>query len=222
MEFPTVERFHRSSAIILALVCAAAPPLEAREFIGRNGKKIDAEIVSKTDSQVELELADGKKVTVPISSLSDADQLFVKVWESATDKKARLAGVNLADALEAKGYVPFAITLKDGAPVVSMQIDGKEAKFLIDHRNPQPILNQASVEKLGLTMKAAPGGGQVLGTINPKELGNGSATVKGVEFYVVALNQMPEGIDGLIGGAAFTDWEAFHDFAGAKVWLKGK
>lgn len=208
------------AGVVLALV--GLGPLEAREFVGKNGRKIEAEIVSKTDTDVELELADGKTVKVPIASLSAADQLFVKVWESPADKQARLAGVDLAETLEAKGYVPFSTEAKEVGLVLTVWIDGKEAKFLIDHRNPQPVLNQASVERLGLTMKPAQGGGQVLGTVNPTELGNGSATVKGVEFYVAALNGLPEGLDGLIGGACFTDWEALHDFAGSRIWLKGK
>jgi len=209
-------------ALGLVLVLATAAPVDAREFVGRNGRKIEAEIVSKTDTEVELEMADGKKVKIPIASLSSADQLFVKVWESPDDKKARLAGVDLGEALTAKGFVPFSTAMKEGSLVVSIWIDGKEAKFLIDHRNPKPILSQASVQRLGLAMKAVEGGGQILGTVTPAEIGNGSAGVKGVEFYVAALEGLPEDLDGLIGGQCFVDWEALHDFTGGKIWLKGK
>jgi hypothetical protein len=211
-----------SPILALTSLIAILSPLQAREFVGRNGKKIEAEIVSKNDKEVELKLADGKTLKVPLASLSDADQLFVKVWESPEDKKLRLATLDPAEILAAKGFVPFSTEMKEGNLIVTLQIDGKEAKFLVDHRNGQPVLHQPSVEKLGLTMKPSAGGGQVVGTVNPEKISNGEGTVKGVEFLVAALNGIPEGIDGLIGGQTFVDWEAYHDFTGSKIWIKGE
>lgn len=193
---------------------------EGREFTGKNGKKIEAEIVSKSGKEVELKLDTGKVVTVPLSSLSDGDQLFVEVWESSEAKEKRLEGLEPNEVLLAKGYVPLQIVDKQGMLLVVMQLDGNEVTLVIDHRNPKPLLSKAAVDRLGLEMKAPEQEGQLLGTVSPDEIGNGSEKVGGMAFYVVALDKLPEGIDGMIGGQTFVDWSARLDFSAKKLWIK--
>jgi|GEM_PF-7032344 len=205
----------------IALGLALLAPLAAgREFTGRNGRTIDAEIVSRTATEVELRLAeDGKLVTVPISSLSDSDQLYVQTWESEEQKQQRLRAIEPAEVLLARGYVGFPVESKEGLTIVVAQLAGKPARLLVDHRNPKPVLHDGALERLGLTMTAVEGGGQVKGTVTPETIGNGSETMKGVEFYVATL-QLPEGVDGIIGGQTFVDLGALLDFANQRLWLK--
>jgi len=207
-------------SMIPLLMAVCVPFAGAREFTGKNGRKIDAEIVSRTATDVELELAeDGRVVTVPITSLSEADQLFVQTWESEDEKRQRLRSTEPAEVLLARGYVAFPVEIKEGVPLVVVHLAGKEARLAVNHLNPKPILHDGALERLGLTMTAVEGGGQVKGTITPETVGNGSENLKGLEFYVATL-QLPEGVDGVIGGQTFIDLGAILDFANQKLWLK--
>ncbi|BCX49712.1 hypothetical protein HAHE_36200 [Haloferula helveola] len=192
-----------------------------REFTGKNGKKIEAEIISKTPDTVELKLDTGKTVTVPLTSLSEADQLYIRVWESPEDKAARLKAVELAEVLKAKGFIDCPIEKVEQGTVVTLDVDGKTIKMLIDHRNEQPLIQKAAIERLGLKMEKVEGGGNVLGTFTPAKLGNGSSSRPGMEFYVVNIDSLPEGIDGMIGGQVFVDTEVWVDFARKVLWMKG-
>ncbi len=214
---------------VLLLMVLLTGLLPAREFTGKNGKKIDAEIVSRTDTQVELKLKDGKTVKVAINSLSSGDQLFVKTWEDPAAKAERLKGVDLGDVLAAKGY--FALTIESGTNemFVVASINGKQGKFLVDNGASIPLIKQASLEKFELTMKAVPaqgpaGGNAVIGTVQPKTFGNESKSFAPPECYVLTLEHFPknvlEQIDGVVGGQFFVDHAAVLDYSAKKLWLK--
>lgn len=204
--------------------------LHGREFTGKNGKKIDAEIVSRTDSQVELKLKDGKTIKVPINSLSSADQLYVKTWEDPAAKAERLKGIDLGDMMEAKGYFALPVESGTGQMFVVASINGKEGKFLVDNGASVPLIKQASLEKFELTMKAVPaqggqaGGNTVIGTVQPKSFGNGTTSFAPPECYVLTLGNLPkevlDQIDGVIGGQFFVDHAAVLDYSAKKLWLK--
>lgn len=214
---------------IAFLMAALAGLAGAREFTGKNGKKIDADIVSRTETQVELKLKDGKTVKVAINSLSSADQLYVQTWEDPVAKAERLKSVDLADVLSAKGYFAFPMQVSDGQIIVQASLDGKAGTFLIDGGAQAPLVKQASLGKFDLTMKAVPpqgpaGGNAVIGTVQPKTFGNGDAGFAPPECYVLTLEHFPKAlldkIDGVIGGQFFVDHGAVLDYTGQKLWLK--
>ena len=203
--------------------------LHGREFTGKNGKKIDAEIVSRTETQVELKLKDGKTVKVAINSLSSGDQLYVKTWEDPAAKAERLKGVDLGDVMAAKGYFPLTVESGTNEMFVVASINGKPGKFLVDISAQIPLIKQASLEKFELTMTAVPaqgqaGGNTVIGTVRPKTFGNDSGSFAPPECYVLTLEHFPknvlEQIDGVIGGQFFVDHAAVLDYSGKKLWLK--
>lgn len=211
------------------LMVLLAGLVHGREFTGKNGKKIDAEIVSRTETQVELKLKDGKVVKVAINSLSSADQLFVKTWEDPAAKAERLKGIDLGDVMAAKGYFALTVESGNGQMFVSASINGKQGKFLVDDSAAVPLIKQASLEKFELTMKAVPpqgpaGGNSVIGTVQPKTFGNESKSFAPPECYVLTLEHFPknvlEQIDGVIGGQFFVDRGAVLDYSAKKLWLK--
>jgi hypothetical protein len=215
--------------VFLLLAAALAGGATAREFTGKNGKKIDAEIVSRTATHVELKLTDGKTVKVAINSLSGADQLYVKTWEDPVEKAERLKTVDLADLLAAKGYIPMPMQASDGQLIAQVTIDGKTGAFLVDSGAQVPLIKQASLEKFGLTMKPVQaqgqgGGNAVIGTVQPKTLGNESVSFAPPECYVLTMEHLPKAIidkiDGVIGGQFFVDHGAVLDYTGQKLWLK--
>ena len=63
------------------------PQEPLRTFTNKSGKKIEARIVSSEGSKVTIARKDGKSFTIPLSSLSEADQNYIQTWvaESATE-----------------------------------------------------------------------------------------------------------------------------------------
>lgn len=226
---PRVLSLIRLMKIVPLLMVLLAGALHGREFVGKNGKKIDAEIVSRTETQVELKLKDGKTVKVAINSLSGADQLYVKTWEDPVARAERLKVIDFGEVLAAKGYFALAVEGGEREMLVVAMVNGKPGKFLIDNSASIPLIKQASLEKFELTMTAVPaqgqaGGNTVIGTVQPKTFGNEDASVAPPECYVLTLEHFPkellEQIDGVIGGQFFVDHAAVLDYSAKKLWLK--
>ena len=70
------------SITILAAMLALAPVCHAqREFTSSDGRKLRADIVRASDTEVTLKRdPDGKEFTIPLERLSEADQGVVKAW----------------------------------------------------------------------------------------------------------------------------------------------
>ncbi len=56
------------------------PGQEVRVFKGTNGKEIKAALIDKTDTTATLLLENKRRAVVPFTSLSDADQEYIKSW----------------------------------------------------------------------------------------------------------------------------------------------
>lgn len=98
--------------LLLALLIAASP-LSAREWTSSDGRKLQADFVSATDTHVTLKIA-GKDTPVPLNRLSMADQAFVKEQMSkpTAAKKAEGAFASLITgdwALSQYKDLPFAL-----------------------------------------------------------------------------------------------------------------
>ena len=74
----------------LAIALLAAGLATARPFTNTAGKTIEAEIESATATTVTLELPSGKKAKIPLNSLSEADQKFVKDWVANRTPRLRV------------------------------------------------------------------------------------------------------------------------------------
>ncbi|BCX46795.1 hypothetical protein HAHE_07030 [Haloferula helveola] len=71
-----------AAVLLLALSHSAG----ARTFTDQQGREIEAEVTSVSGSNVTLLLDSGKKYTFPISKLSSADQLYIKLWKADPKK----------------------------------------------------------------------------------------------------------------------------------------
>ena len=71
--------------ILLFLTLLTALPLSAemRTFKNTKGEEIKAELVSATVDRAELKREDGKKFSVPLASLSEADRKWIAAWTKA-------------------------------------------------------------------------------------------------------------------------------------------
>lgn len=78
------------SALLVALICSVLPILSGicraqdsfafRAWQSRAGSELKARISSADPNQVNLVTAEGKQLRVPLQSLSDQDQEFLKRW----------------------------------------------------------------------------------------------------------------------------------------------
>ncbi|MEZ5430720.1 MAG: hypothetical protein R3F31_05970 [Verrucomicrobiales bacterium] len=53
----------------------------ARTFTNQAGKSMEADVVSVSGDNVKLKRADGKEYQLPLATLSEADQAFLKGWK---------------------------------------------------------------------------------------------------------------------------------------------
>ena len=69
----------RAMAVAMLWLAAVASAAETRKWTDASGKfAIEAELVQVADGKVTLKRADGELVTVPIETLSAADQAFLR------------------------------------------------------------------------------------------------------------------------------------------------
>lgn len=72
-------------ALILITITTVLVPLlslraELRTFKNTKGEEIKAELINATDSRAELKREDGKRFSVLLTSLSDADRAWITEW----------------------------------------------------------------------------------------------------------------------------------------------
>jgi hypothetical protein len=211
-----------STALAILFGPAAA---EARTFTSRNGKTLEAEIVSATDKQVELKTPAGKTFNVPLSSLSDKDQLEIGIWREEQQKQKALAGVTLTDLFKSQGVGAVSFRSDDGLMFVEASVNDKTAVFLIDLRLEPTLLDEPAVAKLGLEMKAAAGGiqgakGQVdLTAFKFGETDLGATQIPVVSFDNMAASLRPK-LDGILGTDFLRKHRVLLDYAEMKLWLR--
>lgn len=213
------------SAIAALALLPVLAPAETHTFTSRNGKTVTAEIVSATDKQVELKTADGKTFQVPLTSLSDKDQLVVSIWRDEQGKKKTLANVSLKDLFEAQGTGSVSFRVSEGLMLVDASLNGKSAVFLIDPRIEPTLLDEPAVEKLGLELQDVPvsiqgAKGQV--EVTSFKLGEtdlGDAPIPVVAFDNMAAALRPK-LDGILGSNFLQKNRVLIDYAEMKLWLR--
>lgn len=106
-----VDHMLKTRILTLLLVFGLNPLLTARTWTDKDGRAIEAEIVSADDTHVTIQKAD-KEFKLPLARLSDADQEYVKGWlQEQQEKAAAKAAEPVAPAVP--GEVSF-----DGKPLV--------------------------------------------------------------------------------------------------------
>lgn len=80
-------------ALLIALIPveAAAEDSELRQFTNTKGQTIEARVDKLAGDQVTLSMADGREFTIPVATLSAADQAFLKAMASQPSEPAAAA-----------------------------------------------------------------------------------------------------------------------------------
>ena len=220
---------------LLALLCsiAAMSPASGRIFTNKKGKKLDAEVVSKTETQVKLRTEKGKVYEIALDTLSEADQDYIRSWKDDAARKSELAGLKLGLVMEAKGYTRVEFDEEMNHLFVDARINGKDVRLLLDTGAMVTIIKTGSVKKLGLEMKEANvqaggvgGGAQIKGRVDVEKLEMGGDNAGNQAFYVMDLNHLPQNyatkMDGILGGDFFKSKKSLFDYAGGILWVKLK
>jgi len=76
------KQFSSSCLVAIVLFCSLliSRDVDARTYTNTAGKTIDAELTGMKKETALLKLKNGKQVKVPLSALSEADQLYIKKW----------------------------------------------------------------------------------------------------------------------------------------------
>lgn len=107
--------------LLLALVFAWGRPDAAanfRTFTNASGRTIEASVKTLDGGQVTIAMKDGREFTIPVATLSAADQAYLKEWKPAAPDGAAEPAAAPAKALgEDKGMTIDAINEMIGQPI---------------------------------------------------------------------------------------------------------
>jgi hypothetical protein len=78
------------------------PSASARTFTDNSGRKVEAEIVAVENDNIRIRRADGQIFTLPLATLSAADQTFVQQWQAKTPMAAPAGAKPAAAAKDAE------------------------------------------------------------------------------------------------------------------------
>ena len=80
---------------LVVLLCPFLARAEVRTFTNSAGKEIKAELIGMENGTAILKLANGRKAKVPLKSLSDGDQTYVKSWYEENKNKVSAGDLRL-------------------------------------------------------------------------------------------------------------------------------
>lgn len=81
---------------VLGLLCPTLASAEVRTFTNATGKKINAELIGMEKETALLKLANGRTAKVPLKSLSEADQSYVKTWYEENKDKVNAGDIRMS------------------------------------------------------------------------------------------------------------------------------
>lgn len=81
--------------LLSGLSCVGISLAEPRTFTNKDGRTITAELIAVEGSSAVLKLANASNARVPLESLSEGDQEFVKSWREENKNKIRESDVRL-------------------------------------------------------------------------------------------------------------------------------
>lgn len=220
--------------LLAAAVCFATAIAFANEgprpltriFTNLEGKKIEAEILSKSDNHVRIRTLSGKEYPIELKTLSETDREFIRNWVDP-NSKAAIARTDIAEVMKARGFVGVPFTNEQNHLFVDFEIEGKPVTFLLDSGAMTSIITPAASRELGLVVRESQaqvagvgGGAKVEGQTKSKDCRFGDSEPVSMDLIVMDLPSTGVKIHGLIGSDFFRAHHAMLDYSGETLWLK--
>lgn len=92
----------KNARALLLFFALTLTPAYARTFTDNTGRKVEAELVAVESDTIRIRRADGQIFTLPLATLSAADQTFVQQWQAKTPMAAPAAAKTAASAKDAE------------------------------------------------------------------------------------------------------------------------
>lgn len=99
--------------IACLLFTAALSAGEVREWTNSAGKTISAELISLNSGDITLRMDNGREYTIPLASLSGADQEFAKAWQEEQKALASAPKPKTEPLMALPGKVLYQASLKE-------------------------------------------------------------------------------------------------------------
>ena len=113
-------------------------PTGFRTWTDRNNRKVEAELVSVTESIIRLRLRTGVESSVPLDRLSDLDRSFVQDWSRQSGAASKLPGVEGDNGASSDSLAA------DAAPHHAQGALGTTASIRDSERRESPVLAPTS------------------------------------------------------------------------------
>ena len=226
MTFPIQSNPVSVFIVMLSIVAADIVQAGSRIFTDRDGRKIEAEIIAKSDNHVRIRTAGDKEFNVELDKLSESDRNFIRNWEDPQSNRA-MARTDIARVMRARGFVGVPFTNENNHLFVRFRIGGKDVTFLLDSGAMTSVVTPEGARSLGLDVSAANvqaagvgGGARVEGRATADKCRFGESSDVRMDFMVMNLPETGVRIEGLIGSDFFHARQAMLDYAGGMLWLR--
>ena len=204
---------------------------EQREFTSRTGKSVMGKVISRIDDEnYLLKNPAGKSFKLRLSSLADSDQEFLKRWNP--NFPVDLSKISLEDVLPKMGYSSADLLSTGIGPIVTLTIDGKDVKLLVDPKANNSILDKEVADDIGLDLtksnsafKDAAGNQVVAEQAADPTVKFGDSLPVGGPILVISLEviggaNIKNNADGIMGSDLLQRTNAILDFNAGKLHVR--
>lgn len=215
-----------------SLVSGQGVETEYRDFKGTNGVVIPAALLDKTADSATLLLRNGKRTTVPFTSLSEEDRQYIASWDK---EKAifvqQCRSLTIRQVLELRGYESFPFRFEGNSIFMDGKLNGQAGKFLIDTGAGTSLIHIPFAEKakckIGeMTEKIYGVAGEApAGWTDVENISFGESVFKGRSILATDLaNGLPEGSvpkeDAILGADIMSQLRAVISYPERRIFLR--
>ncbi|MBJ06887.1 MAG: hypothetical protein CMO40_07205 [Verrucomicrobiaceae bacterium] len=196
----------------------------------RGNKTLRLKVLSRIDDETyKVENEAGKIFSIKTAILSRSDQSYLELWEP--NAIFDLETAKLPDVLDQMGYSALDLTTAGPTFMVTLTVDGKSGKFLLDPGRSFSTLDPAAAADIGMNLgegriSFSNNAGQATRTKQGivKELNAGQVSLTSQEFQVFEVARLfpvvPAGTLGAIGGDLLPRLNALVDYEGKILFVR--
>jgi len=217
---------------LAAALAAENEEQEFRTFTDAGGRKVEAILIDKNETEVMLKLRNGKPAKFAIAKLSPGDQEFVKGFDPAKDLfLKKCTTLTVRQLLELRGYESFDFRIEGNHIHVSGEMNGKKTRFLVDTGAGSSVIHleaakaaQCEVGPMDQTIYGiagtAPAALTQVKTIKLGESIINDQTLLSADLFEDHPEGVPKDFDAIFGADFLTRLDAVIDYKEYRMFLK--